>query len=92
MDTKMKRTKEQLAYDAKLIRLQLKSLHDMINDIEYHSVTVSTVTELYDDDNDTFMKVHNQINSAYDTIYSIRNNMRDFSKNHFEAYLEQESQ
>lgn len=88
----MPRTKEQLSYDAKSIRLQLESLHDMINDIEYHSVTVSTVTKLYDDDNDTFMKVHNQINSAYDTIYSIRSNMRDFSKNHFESYLEQESQ
>jgi hypothetical protein len=88
----MTRTNKQLAYDAKSIRLQLKGLQAMVNEIDCYSLHIDTeLGKLYDDDNDTFIKVHNQINSIYDAIYSTRANIRDFSRNHFESYLHQES-
>jgi hypothetical protein len=88
----MTRPIEQLAYDAKSIRLQLEGLKNLIDEIEHHSVEVNaSFKKLYDSDNDTFMKVHNQINSAYDVVCTVRSSMREFSRNHFDSYLEQQS-
>jgi len=89
----MTRTIEQLEYDAKSIRLQLEGLKDMIEELDYHSVNVNAyLKKLYNADNDTFMKVHNQINSIYDAVYLVRSGIRDFSRNHYDSYLEQEIQ
>jgi len=88
----MRRTKEQLAYDASKIRWQLSKVYNTISNIECTSINIDVNNRLFEDDNDTFMKVNNDIDLLYDLIYSLRSNMRDFSKNHFDAYLYQESQ
>lgn len=86
-------TLNQLRFEANKVKLQLDSLYNAISEIEPNSINLDrTAIHLYNDDNDTFLKVVNQLESIHHLSYEVKSNMNRLAKNHYEVYLEQQAQ
>lgn len=87
------KTLNELRFEANKVKLQLDSLYNAISEIEPNSINLDrTAIHLYNDDNDTFLKVLNQLENIHHLSYEVKSNMSRLTKNHYESCLEQEIQ